>query len=115
MKIEAGRKLQETKKTEKGDTIEENIIPTFFKVLDKASQDLCQVTAHLHGLSLRKVWGQVLESSLFEKGDQDKVFRATCLLSQYLFVGKLPDGEGFQSEDSETVRAKKAGEDGWRG
>ena len=55
MKIEAGRKLQGTKKTEKGGTREENIVPMFFKVLDKASQDICLVTAHLHGISLRKV------------------------------------------------------------
>ena len=79
----------------------------FFKVLDKASEDLRLVTARLHGLSLRKVRGQVLEGSPFEKGDCDKLVRATCLPSQYLFAGRLPDGEGFRSKDAQTARAKQ--------
>ena len=79
----------------------------FFKVLDKASEDLRLVTARLHGLSLRKVQGQVLEGSPFEKGDRDKLVRATCLPSQYLFEGRLPDGEGFRNKDAQTARAKQ--------
>ena len=105
--IEAGKKLKETEKEEIGGSNEEDVIPMFFKVLDKASEDLRLVTARLHGLSLRKVRGQVLEGSPFEKGDRDKLVRATCLPSQYLFAGRLPDGEGFRSKDAQTARAKQ--------
>ena len=82
-------------------------MPMYFKVLDKASEDLRLVTARLHGLSLRKVRGQVLEGSPFEKSDRDKLVRATCLPSQFLFAGRLPDGEGFRNKDAQTARAKE--------
>ena len=105
MALEAGRKLQESEQPAEG--TEDSILPMVFKVMDKASEDLRMVTARLHGLSLRKVRGQVLEGSPFEKGDREKLVRATCLPSQYLFAGRLPDGEGFRSKDAQTARAKQ--------
>ena len=68
MALEAGRKLQEPEQSTEGG-IWNSILPMVFKVMDKASEDLRMVTARLHGLSLRKVRGQVLEGSPFEKGD----------------------------------------------
>ena len=103
--LEAGKNLHATETSDSG--AEGSILPMFFKVIDKASEDLRLVTARLHGLSLRKVRGQVLEGSPLEKGDREKLVRATCLPSQYLFAGRLPDGEGFRDKDAQVARAKQ--------
>ena len=105
--IESGSKLYGVDASDDKMAEGESILPMYFKVLDKASEDLRLVTARLHGLSLRKVRGQVLEGSPFEKSDRDKLVRATCLPSQFLFAGRLPDGEGFRNKDAQTARAKE--------
>ena len=103
MALETGKNLHESSVG----SDDGSILPMFFKVMEKASEDLRLVTARLHGLSLRKVRGQVLEGSPFEKGDREKLVRATCLPSQYLFAGRLPDGEGFRDKDAQVARAKQ--------
>ena len=103
MALETGKNLHESSVS----SDDGSILPMFFKVMEKASEDLRLVTARLHGLSLRKVRGQVLEGSPFEKGDREKLVRATCLPSQYLFAGRLPDGEGFRDKDAQVARAKQ--------
>ena len=81
MAIESERKLQEAEASEEIGLKEESMFLMYFKVLDKTSEEMHLVTAWLHGLSLRKVQGQVIKGSSFKKSDQDKLVRATCLPS----------------------------------
>ena len=67
--------------------------------------DLGKVTGRLHGLSLRRVRAQVLNSSGLSSSDKEA--KVSCFQSKSLFANRIPGCSGVQDINSQTAKAKE--------
>ena len=83
------------------------LLPVIFTTVEKAMDDLGKVTGRLHGLSLRRVRAQVLNSSGLSSSDKEALARVSCLPAKSLFANRIPGCSGVQDVNSQTAKAKE--------